>query len=309
MSEADDESDEAAPPTSSDGVAEPEPNWDAIGNNLFGEVVAGYIEPELQRRRQAGEWPDDVLYRWQVLLPWGAPAQVRVNEEVGGTVTAKAARPIEKGEEVMVKDVAGITGYKPRHEDADIPHVTAFLHAEGWSIAFELGYRDPGRHDHLRAGQEFVAAAREALGAGRLRAFADNAFSAAELMAKAELLSSAPTVELALAARKHGGVASPYNLWARLGNTDPDFARLLNRLNDLRPAARYLNSDFALDAAQAQQLLTDLEAMAEHVRRVVEDPRDKEHGYQVIATREIRAGTIVRPGDFTLIPPRRTGGE
>jgi hypothetical protein len=151
----------------------------------------------------------------------GDAAVVRLNREVGGMVTAKAARPIEAGEEVAVDDIAGVTAYTPRDEDAEVPHVTAILHRDGWSVAFESGYRDPRRHEHLRAGLEFLAAARDAHAAGRLRAFADNAFSAVELLSKAELLSSAPTIELALGARRHGGVASPYNVWARLGNTDP----------------------------------------------------------------------------------------
>lgn len=236
-----------------------------------------------------------------MLLPWDEAAVVRLNREVGGTVTARATRPIEAGEEVAIEDMAGITAYTPREEDAEVPHVTAFLLADGWSVAFKFGYRDPRRHEHLQAGREFLATARDAHAAGRLRTFADNAFSAVELLAKAELLCNAPTIELALAARRHGGVSSPYNLWARLGNTDARYAALLNQLGNMRGAARYLNGELTLTSAEAAAMLAVLDEMAEYVRAAVEEPVS-ERGYQVIATRPIRAGTLVKRDDFTLKP-------
>lgn len=289
-------------PTREIGIAKQRPpDWTEVGTNLFTQVWDEYVEPELTRRAQAGQQPDESLYRWQVLLPWGKTAMVRLNREVGGTVAATAARPIEAGEDIAVEDIASVNAYTPCEEDAEVPHVTAFLHRDGWSLAFEFGYRDPRRHEHLQAGLEFLVTAHEAHAAGRLRSFADNAFSAVELLAKAELLSCAPTIEPALVARRHGSVAGPYNLWAKLGNTDPRYAALLNQLGHMRSGARYLNGGFALKNAEAALMLPVLDEMAEHVRTAVEDVLS-ERSYQVIAARPMRAGALVKPGDFTLKP-------
>ena len=90
-------------------------------------------------------------------------------------------------------------------------------------MSFDLSRRHPLSDDHLALGRDFAASAREAQAAGRLGVALDCAYSAAELLAKAELLSCSPTIEAALGARKHAGVATPYSLWARLGNTPARF--------------------------------------------------------------------------------------
>jgi hypothetical protein len=69
----------------------------------------------------------------------------------------------------------------------------------------------------------------------------------------------------------------------------------------MRGAARYLNGDITLTNAEATSILAVLDEMAEHVRAAVEDIVS-ERGYQVIATRFIRAGTLLKPGDLTLKP-------
>lgn len=284
-----------------------EPDLERIGATLFQDVLDRYIVAEVERRQETGEWTDDTgLYRFQVLMPPDGENEVRLNEQVRGTIQAVATRAIEKGEEVVVEDFSGVKGYEPLPEDAGVPHVTAFLHRDGWSLAFEFSYRHPRRFEHLELATGFAATARDALAADRLNVALDNAFSAVELLAKAELLSCHPTIEAALAASSHGAVATPYSLWARLDNTDPRFVRLLYRLQELRPAGRYLNKALALKDDEPESLLTLLAEMEAHVRRVVEgaDTREGPHGFNVIATRDIKAGQLVMRSDFTLRPPK-----
>jgi hypothetical protein len=229
-----------------------------------------------------------------------------LNEEVGGEVLAKAARAVSKGQDVTTADIAGIEKYVPRPKDADIPHVTAFLHSVGWSIVFQLGYRHPRRHDFRVCGHEFAETARESLAAGRVGVALDNAFSAAELLAKAELLSCAPTIEAALAARRHGGIREPYNLWGRLDNTERRFVDLLNRLWELRQPARYVDKELRLKEDEPEALLGVLADMEEHVDVVASGDlaAGAAHSYNVIAARGISAGQLVGPADVTLMPPR-----
>jgi hypothetical protein len=47
--------------------------------------------------------------------------------------------------------------------------------------------------------------------------------------------------------------------------------------------------------------------MEEHVRRIAEDePSETEpHGFNIIATRDLKAGELVRREDYTLKPPKK----
>jgi hypothetical protein len=290
------------------------PDVAEVGARLFADMDEHFIAPEVTRRRETGEWSaDDRVWRFQVLMPPDGENEVRLNEQVSGTVEAVATRALEQGEDVMLEDISGVKGYEPRPEDAGVPHVTAFAHRDGWSIAFEFSYRHPRRFEYLELAGGFAATAHEALAAGRLGVALDNAYSAVELLAKAELLSCHPTIDDALVANSHGGVATPYSLWARLDNTEAGFVRLLYRLQELRPAGRYLNKQLALNDGEPDDLFKQLSEMEAHVRRVVDGQEtvrgDGPHGFNVIAAREVRAGQLVTRDDYTLRPPKPPKGQ
>lgn len=294
-------------------VAEPaQPTPADIGARLFADMHERFIGPEVEARRAAGTFgDDDRVWRYQVLLPPEGVVEVRLNEEVGGDLLVRAvseevAASKGVGDEVVLADVAGVERYEPRPEDAGVPHVTAFAHSQGWSVAFDFTWRHPRRLDYLAHGQAFAETAREARRARRVGVALDNAYSAAELLAKAELLSYRPTIDEALAARSHGAVATPYALWARLDNTDMRFVQLLHRLAELRGAGRYLNRDLDADEAEVERLMALLTEMEAHVRAVAEgDAADAPRGFNVIAARDTRAGEVVGRGDYTIRRPKR----
>jgi hypothetical protein len=94
-----------------------------------------------------------------------------------------------------------------------------------------------------------------------------------------------------------------YNQWAKLENTDPRFAGLLNRLGELRASARYLRADFELDAAEATEILALLGAMRNHVEEVRPKRTLGDHpprGYHVVATRDLRAGELILETDTRI---------
>lgn len=270
-------------------------------------MLARFILPEHQRRVVEGAWPEgESIVRFQVIFPEDCPPEIRLNNEVQGTVRAVAARKIEAGQDVMIDDLAGVVDYEPMPEEADIPHVTAFMHRDGWGVTFSFAQGHPSRHGWLELGREFVATAREALAGDRLGPFFENAFAAAETLAKAELLSSRPTVELVLNSKRHTAVSTNYHLWARLGNTEARFAKLLSRLTDLRGSARYLEARFDLQQAEAEEALAALAAMEQHVADVVNGVTREEDRpvMTVYATRPIRAGELVGAGDYSVRPPK-----
>jgi hypothetical protein len=74
-------------------------------------------------------------------------------------------------------------------------------------------------------------------------------------MAKAELLSARPTVDLVLNRKTgHGWIRSVYATWANLGNSDARYPKLLQRLENLRDSARYLRGGEALDLREAEEV-------------------------------------------------------
>lgn len=275
-------------------------------------MVSRYVLPEVERRKAAGTFRVEAVTRFQVLFGDERDAEVRLNQDVGGSIVATATRAIAAGEEVAVDDISGISEYTPRDQDAAVPHVTAFAHRGGWSIVFEFGRGGHSdRFEFFHLGIEYLETAREALQAARLRPAIDNAFSACELLAKAELLSNSPTVEVVLSSSSHNAVARPYHTWAKLGNTDVRFAKLLGRLTQLRVSARYRERDLGVDHAGVDEILELLEEMRSHVEAQLQEEShpDEANVFYVYATRAIQAGEIVRRGDFSIYPLTNTPAD
>jgi uncharacterized protein (UPF0332 family) len=236
----------------------------------------------------------------------GWTSKILLNDEVQGVLEVKASGPVEKGQLITEQDFSEISDYRPLDEDAGTPHVTGFAHRDSWLLGFQLAHRHPARGEHLEAGREFLATAQYAFEQGWLRVALDDAHSAAELLAKAELLSCGPVIELAENAQSHDGVSTIYNLWGRLGNTESKFVDALNRLRWLRSDARYLKRDRLPEVSEIEKLLKTLEAMERHAAHLVEAPlHDLPTKYTVIATQQLRAGQLVGPGASTIFPPKR----
>jgi hypothetical protein len=93
-----------------------------------------------------------------------------------------------------------------------------------------------------------------------MSAFIDNLFSAAELIAKANLLL---LFEFRMREKSsHKGVAERLNYQFHLGNIERDRRDAFNRLAALRYKARYLDAgDLAIDGNEARELLTTIKAL------------------------------------------------
>jgi HEPN domain-containing protein len=281
-----------------------------VADELFWWLIHTHVQPEANRRADAGTMErGEPIYRAQVLFYVDRKTVVRLNEEVGGSMRARATRPIAKGETVTVADVYDLSDYQLPEADRDAAHFTLLLHSKGWSLAFDGRYNRVRADEHVGAADEFVESARRALDSGALRAFVDNAYSAAELLAKAELL---PLPDPTLLTGRHGTIGSNYNLWARIGNTEQRFADLLNRLGELRGPGRYLRKALSLDASAARQMLATLDEMRVHAGAVVSDSSPRA-GFSVYAHRVIRRGEVVEmpPGGLVqmLRPPKGADQE
>lgn len=128
------------------------------------------------------------------------------------------------------------------------------------------------------------------------RAFVENAFAATELLARAEMLV-VPDARPA-EARTHKTLKSLYNQWANIGNTEPRFARLLNRLLELRANARHLAGPLDLSSQEVSNLLVEVGDLRSRVEGLVgEDDPDPASPPQkqlmAVASQPLKAGQIV----------------
>ncbi len=85
------------------------PQVDAeMGEAVVKQAFDFWIGPEIERRREAGQLPEDfALHGAQVIFGMEeGPPEVRLNDEVRAVATVVAARAIAKGEPVTDADIA-----------------------------------------------------------------------------------------------------------------------------------------------------------------------------------------------------------
>ena len=276
-------------------------NESAAEDALIDDFYRTYVHMVLYARKGAGNWSDDdELSSFTIYLR--EPAVICVNDEDVGWSVARTKRSFNPGEVIEFNDVTSDQVPQPPHQ---APYFRASLTASGWRADSDLARPHPASAELLAAAAEFLEAAERAHRAHALRAFVENAFHAAESLAKVELLSY-PVVTAELeGSRKHPHVQSVYDLWLRLGNTDPRFPALLRDLAGLRASATYVNKPFALDQQTASEMLRTLRDLAEHARSVARSTAGRTVNF--ISTGAIAAGEPVTSGDVTIRPRGQRG--
>jgi uncharacterized protein (UPF0332 family) len=246
-----------------------------FNDNFFKNISELYIDPEIERRKQAGSLSDDFApYAVQVIMNHDGPIEVRFNSEVSAYVVGTFAKPFSDGDEVSISDLETITDIELTDRDPNAGHVTLLIHNESWVGRFDFRYNASRSRDHLSTARQFLDAASVSLAKGHLRPMLDNLFSATELMAKGVLLLHDESM---LSSKKHGRVSTRFNQWGHLGNTDPRFTGLLNKLSSLRSSARYLERELNITTEEAQDMLAVAEVMFKDTEiRVPTDRAKKE---------------------------------
>ena len=114
-----------------------------------------------------------------------------------------------------------------------------------WIMAFDFIYNKALAKKTIKTAKEFIEAAEFSFSHQSWSAFADNLFSAAELLAKATLLAAWSDPEFREKSN-HPAIHSRYNRFAHLGNINPVHALTFNKLSKMRYPARYSKEEFSL---------------------------------------------------------------
>lgn len=210
--------------------------WDRTIINMFQMAFT----PEIERRRDAGTLePDFFVQSVQLLQAEGRPAEIRFNDEVRGVLRLdlKDAFP---GRPLTVGDIQHMVSFDLVDEELDCGHFTLFWTGKGWNGSFDFRQGRARSAQLVALAQEFIATARFSAENGYAGPAVDNLFSGCELLCKVQLiLSHNPAGRH----KTHNSVSRQINSWTKLGNGDPDFVKLFNRLSSKRGQARYDASD------------------------------------------------------------------
>jgi hypothetical protein len=217
-------------------VPEPERSDPTGLERTLDHAFALWITPEIERRKTAGLIGDTfTLSQAQILFGDEGPRMVRLNEEVKGLLLVQTSRAVKAGEPVQAGEIAELKGMELSEGDRDFGHFTIFRRGGGWALLFNFNRNRKYAADLITLAEEYTDAAEVCWSKALRRPFADNLFSACEILAKARLI----TVYLKKEARTHGYIASGINIQRRFGNVGDEFVDLFNQLTNIRPKARY----------------------------------------------------------------------
>ena len=249
-----------------------ENHWEEIAQNASKHFMDIFITPEVMRRQEAGELPRplDLRAAQIIFYPDRRKPTVRINSEVKVLAKMKLKPGIEKeyGESVYANELEGLEELMLTEEDdPDSGHVTMLKFNGSWIMAFDFIYNKALAKKTINTAKEFIEAAEFSFSHQNWSAFADNLFSAAELLAKATLLAtwSDPNFR---EKTNHPAIHSRYNRFASLGNVHPEHALAFNKLANLRYPARYAKDEFFLSESDAQSFLDSIKSMLQETIRI-----------------------------------------
>lgn len=218
-------------------TTEPLPSGLAMQARTLLNMFQMVFSPEIRRRLETGQISEDFfLTQAQLLQPVEGGRLIRLNQEVNGVLFIRTDRPVQKGEEVLLKDLEGFETFDLIDEELDCGHYSVFWTGKGWLQPFDFRSGRQKSAEFIERSRQFSSTAGIALSLGHSAAALDNLQTACELLAKARLILMNRDV---LAWKSHGPVMSAVNREGRMGNIDDDFVRLFNRLTRDRNKARY----------------------------------------------------------------------
>lgn len=233
-----------------------------MSEETFKQIMDIWVTPEVIRRQEAKiiPRPYDLRAAQIIFHADGQKNEIRLNDEVRaiGKVKIKKGLLKKKGDPVYAHEIENYESFRlPDDEDPNCGHISIIRFGNQWSLAFDFIYNKGIAAEHLNAAREFISTSKQALANNQMRVFVDTCFSAAELAAKAILLTSPRPGENVK--MSHGRIHSRYNLEAKYGNVNASHKDALNRLTSLRSSARYLNGILKINKNDAENIINEVE--------------------------------------------------
>jgi hypothetical protein len=195
------------------------------------------FSPEIRRRKEFGTLPTDfALWAAQLIQPHEGGQIIRLNEEVRGVPYLRTTRPVEKGEKILLSDLANLEIFDLDEDELDSGHFTIFWTGEVWTGSFDFRSGRAKCVALIEKALTFLAATRLAIANQLAEPAIDNLHTACENIAKTRLiLDHKPAHKW----KSHGMVMAEINRMGRMGNVDAAFLDTFNRVSRIRSAAKY----------------------------------------------------------------------
>ncbi len=209
-----------------------------------------WFEPEIQRRQERGEFPKPFkLWAAQILMEPDSPPVIAFNEQIQGVLQAKpdanTPLPIEKGQQLRLRDLGDIVGMQLTTEHPNAGHLTALFHKGAWYLLFDFRYNSARINLSLDVARQFYAAAEGAIDRKHLNVAVENLFAVVEIAAKSYLMIH-PYPQL-LRKHRHGLISTEFNRYGgKHGNVDAKYVSLFNALTSIRLKARYPDAPLSI---------------------------------------------------------------
>ncbi len=239
-----------------------------IAQQLFQQTMDLWVKPEIDKRKSLNSLPKNFRFKSAQIIfsldrGWN---KVRLNEEVKAIAKCKVNCSKNKGDIVYEKDIDEIESISLTEKDPNCAHITLLLFKHNWVISFDFVYNKKRINEHIEAAKEFFESAKANLDKKRLRPFFENSFACAELSAKAVLLQL-PDKKI-LHGKDHESRINKFKNWAVLGNVKQEHSDILERLNQLRPSARYLCS-MEFKNEKPKEIISKLDEMIKFAENMI----------------------------------------
>jgi len=235
-----------------------------VANRAFQQVMDLFILPEVERRQEIGDLPKPlVIQKVQlVFFPDDRKTMVRFNDEVDALAKVKLKEGIskEKGDPVYSHEIEGLKEIElTEDDDPDCAHVIIFHIGEKWLLHFDFRYNKDLSSRYIERASEFIKGAEFYYTQNHMAPFADNLYSAIELLAQAILMLFRDRV--VTESKSHGPLKNRFNHYVYLGNLKPEYAQAFNSLATQRSKGRYLRGEIRITQEDAATLLEYVKGM------------------------------------------------
>lgn len=245
---------------------------DEFADRFLANVYRLWLIPEVQRRLSGGLLDGDTkIWAGQIIFGMTGVLAVQLNDEVNGIFHVRPEAALPEGVLLSAENALDIAANVVHfelddHDQPDAAHVTVLLGERGFYITFDMRYNSALVAGLVVRAREFLTIARYAETTGSVHALIANLHIAVEALAKARLVLH-PDNEI-LVSRNHGFLRARFNRHSKGDDAEQRFARLLNRLDELRNPARYSLSQLSLSSDEARSLIDDADAMLARVLAV-----------------------------------------
>lgn len=223
-------------------------------NNFFNNILSMWINPEIERRKTAGELNNGfLLNKAQVIFTIDGSKVIRLNAEVKANIrtNVRTFSDMSINLDDTQESVVRLDRIK---EEEDFGHATLLKVRDLWVLAFNFTYGVKTSKQFYKLGKEFLEAAELSLTKKIIKATATNLYIATENLMKARIILYPDSI--ARSAKTHGSIAGRVNIHARDTKVvKSEYRNAFNFLQKLYSSGARYNPALKIDSNKIEEVV------------------------------------------------------